>query len=274
MSLKTLKPKVAELIEKAQGGDLPDWDDDSPIIATGVSRTTNNITWELTEKGTFRWKVINSESTGASDFNAILFSTNTLTNITQEERNIAFKIKQIYIDDGIKAVNHRFITNCQRIRIPSSLTNIEALQHSNFKELDLSETSLNFVSVTDAYRLEKIILPPSVHQASAAGCISLNEINLENITIFGHSCFKGCYNLKRNIVSSPNLTKIDAYAFQDTPIKSFVFKTPIGQNPTISGYAFTGCNKLTDIFCPWGESEVEKAPWGATKATIHYNAEV
>ena len=39
----------------------------------------------------------------------------------------------------------------------------------------------------------------------------------------------------------------------------------------IDGSAFRRASNLADIYVPWTEGEVERAPWGATNATIHYN---
>ena len=39
----------------------------------------------------------------------------------------------------------------------------------------------------------------------------------------------------------------------------------------INEYLFVGCHNLTTINVPWSEGEVERAPWGATNATINYN---
>ena len=49
------------------------------------------------------------------------------------------------------------------------------------------------------------------------------------------------------------------------------FQNSINNLPTIASNAFENCQDLTDIYCPWAEGEVANAPWGATKATIHYN---
>ena len=40
----------------------------------------------------------------------------------------------------------------------------------------------------------------------------------------------------------------------------------------IENYAFSSCVSLTDIYCGFAEGAVPGAPWGATNATIHYNA--
>lgn len=51
----------------------------------------------------------------------------------------------------------------------------------------------------------------------------------------------------------------------------------IGTCATLSTTTFSGMGasapngQTVDIYVPWAEGEVANAPWGATKATIHYN---
>jgi hypothetical protein len=40
---------------------------------------------------------------------------------------------------------------------------------------------------------------------------------------------------------------------------------------SIADDAFEGMGKLVEIFVPWGEGEIDGAPWGAEKAKIVYN---
>lgn len=64
----------------------------------------------------------------------------------------------------------------------------------------------------------------------------------------GSSAFRGCSSLT-SVVIGNGVTSIDSYAF-------------------------SYCSRLTDIYVPWSEGEVAGAPWGADRATIHYNSEV
>lgn len=45
----------------------------------------------------------------------------------------------------------------------------------------------------------------------------------------------------------------------------------LGTPTTLMNGAFGANNKLTDIYVPWSEGEVANAPWGASRATIHYD---
>ena len=45
----------------------------------------------------------------------------------------------------------------------------------------------------------------------------------------------------------------------------------LGTPTTLMNGAFGANNRLTDVYVPWSEGEVANAPWGASRATIHYN---
>ena len=80
-------------------------------------------------------------------------------------------------------------------------------------------------------------------------------------------------NAGEGITSLPNgITSIGAYAFSYcTGLTSITFK---GTPTTVASNAFTSCTNLKDIYVPWSEGAVANAPWGATKATIHYDSTV
>lgn len=75
-------------------------------------------------------------------------------------------------------------------------------------------------------------------------CTKLKELNLPNLShLSGRALFYTCTNLKE--LRLPKASSIGELALD-------------------SDY-------LTDIYVPWAEGAVTGAPWGATKATIHYN---
>lgn len=112
----------------------------------------------------------------------------------------------------------------------------------------------------------------------------------EGITKIGLHAFDHCEQLKS--VEMPDSVKsIGGYAFQTcgvlASIKMSANLESIGDNAffkccvltsvelpasvtEINTTAFSRCDALTDIYVPWAEGAVEGAPWGATKATIHY----
>jgi hypothetical protein len=66
------------------------------------------------------------------------------------------------------------------------------------------------------------------------------------------------------------VAEISNYAFSNCDgLTSVTFE---GIPTKIGSLVFNSCDNLTDIYVPWAEGEVSDAPWGATKATIHYNS--
>ncbi len=82
--------------------------------------------------------------------------------------------------------------------------------------------------------------------------------------------FQGCASLETFTIPA-NIIYVADQAFGNcTALKTVRFK---GQPSSgISNAAFSGCSALTDIYVPWAEGAVSRAPWGATNATIHYNS--
>lgn len=274
---KTLS-KVTVNVEVGQsgGGDLPDWDDDSPIIASGNAYpSTKNLEWELTEKGTFRWKFIEGV---AGNNKAEIFSSNSLNMLSANYKKIATNIKQVYFPDGVVKAEVVYAPNCERIRFPDTITErhtIAAL--TSLKELDLSGdfyTTIPDYHCSTMPSLEKVQLCPKttiLPRNSFDKCYSLKEINLENITSFAQACLDSDFSLTGAIVFNAGLTQIAATAFRSTNITSITFQNSTANLPTIANNSFYQCNGLLDIYVPWAEDAVADAPWGATNATIHYN---
>lgn len=280
MSLETLKPKIERLIEKAQnGGGLPDWDDDSPIIASGSAYpSTKNLEWELTEKGTLRWKFIEGV---AGNNRAEIFNSNSIGLLSASYKKIATKIKQVYFPDGVVRAEVVYAPNCERIRFPDTITERHTIIGlTSLKELDLSGdfyTTIPDYHCSTMPSLEKVQLCPKTTILPRNGfekCYSLKEINLENITNFAQACLDNDFSLTGAIVFNAGLTQIAATAFRATNITSITFQNPTDNLPTIANNSFQQCNGLLDIYVPWAEGAVANAPWGATNATIHYNSEV
>jgi hypothetical protein len=272
---KTLS-KVTVNVGIGQSGDLPDWDDDSPIIANGKAYySTKNLEWELTEKGTFRWKFIEGV---AGNNRAEIFTSNSINNLSASYKKIAHKIKQVYFPDGVIKAEVVYATNCERIRFPDTLTQRHTIAGlTSLKEVDLS--SELYTTIPDYYcsrmaELEKVQICPRttiLPRNSFEYCYSLKEINLENITNFAQACLDNDFSLTGAIVFNAGLTQIAATAFRATNITSITFQNPTDNLPMIANNSFQQCNGLLDIYVPWAEGAVANAPWGATNATIHYN---
>lgn len=254
----SVEDKVEQLIGKVKSLELPDWNDDSQIVESGHAyNSQNNLEWELTEKGTFRWKF----KEGVTGNNrAEIFSSVQLSLLSTSYKKIASKIKQVYFPDGVIFAEVVYAINCKRIRFPDTLTttpNIAGLV--SLKELDLS--SEKYTKIPDYYcsnmvGLEKVQLCHKITTLSRNSferCYSLKEINLENITDFSQACLDSDFGLTGAIVFNPELTVIAATAFRYTNITSVTFQNPTtGIHPTIQSSAFQGCKGIQEVIVPEG----------------------
>ena len=109
----------------------------------------------------------------------------------------------------------------------------------------------------------------SIGDRAFYGCTQLALTSLpEGVTTIWPNAFYKCTNLA--LTSLPEgLTDIGTLAFYGcTSLKEITFK---GTPRSIDKKAFASCSNLETIHVPWAEGAVKNAPWGATKATIHYN---
>lgn len=102
----------------------------------------------------------------------------------------------------------------------------------------------------------------------SCGKVTLNKLPDSLITL-GQSAFFNCggvtfTHIPEGVVSIGSKALSRCHA-----LKSITFK---GTPTTIASDAFDNCNNLLDVYVPWGEGEVANSPWGAIKATIHYNS--
>lgn len=82
----------------------------------------------------------------------------------------------------------------------------------------------------------------------------------------------GLYRLEQlgSLVIPAGVTEVGAYAMYGcTALSTVTFR---GMPTTLATSAFSTCNNLTEINVPWAEGAVANAPWGAARATIHYNS--
>ncbi len=234
---------------------LPDWDDDSPIIASGKAYTGDNTHWEVTEKGTMRWVIDypSNESKNNCGWYANSGAASIVLSVRPEIVPYLPKIKQVYVPDGITRTEFCFMVNCERVRIPDSLTSrIGIVGLASLREFDISHnvySTLPDYYCSRMYALEKVILNDSLTTISRdcfSYCYSLKDINLENITTFGQACFNENMNLTQ-ITFSAGLVSIEAQAFHRTGLTSITFQKPTGQPPTIASNAFGQCFLLTEV---------------------------
>lgn len=118
-------------------------------------------------------------------------------------------------------------------------------------------------------------LPDSITYVGSTAFQSCGKVALtklpESLVTLMNSAFFNCGGITITHIPSA-VESIGSKALSRChAIKSITFN---GKPKTIASDAFDTCNGLTDIYVPWAEGEVANAPWGATKATIHYNSEV
>ena len=249
-------PETATTYDIMQNVGLPDWDDDSPIIASGKAYTGKNTHWELTEKGTMRW-VINYPSNESADncgWYANGNAASIILNVCPEIVPYLPKIKQVYVPDGITRTEFCFMVNCERVRIPDSLTSkINTGALASLREFDISHnvySSLPDYYCNGMYALEKVMLNDSLTTLPDrvfSNCYSLKDINLENVTTFGANCFYEDFSLAQPITFNAGLVSIGNNAFARTGLTKITFQTPTGNPPTIASNAFGQCFLLTDV---------------------------
>lgn len=76
--------------------------------------------------------------------------------------------------------------------------------------------------------------------------LPLTNADITNAVTIGKSAFNGC-TLLTGSISLPNLTSLEASAFQNTNITSV---TSLGQISSIGGYCFSNCKSLTSVILP------------------------
>lgn len=273
----TLAEAVAALIAGyGQGGgeaDIPDWDDDSPVIASGTGQT-NNCTWTLTERGTMRWKLGNSARPETVDYWAG-WNSSALSVIPVDYLAIAPMVKQVDIQHGFWRAEVPYAVNCRRVRLPSTINALPVVVGSGLTTIDIGQ--FGFTALSDYWSsgnrmLETVVLPETITtipNRAFADCYSLKSINLDHITIFGNDCFRESFSLSGVIEFSPDLVSIGSTAFYRVLIETLKFRQGPAL-PSIANNSFAQCRALKDIYVPWAEGVVANAPWG-TNATIHYN---
>lgn len=204
MSLETLKPKVAELIEKAQSGSQ----ESTGIILSGF------------EGGYYLPTVADCRSlpgdpTNPNHGNSAHFSY-AFCNLSPSARNgYWISLKTVYLPNWINCFSNNMFYNCsQLVDIYGDFSNVTA-----------------------------------VNPSACYGCTRLPQIpHCPVLQVIENQAFRNCTSLTE--VTLPSTIT------------------------SIHSSAFTGCTNLLNIYVPWAEGAVANAPWGATNATIHYNAEV
>lgn len=121
-----------------------------------------------------------------------------------------------------------------------------------------------YTSLRDVYLPKGIT---TIAMSMFCNCACLENIYGDCSTIgnIQQSAFSNCFALKK-LPYMPNLSYIANSALSGSGVTEVRFY----RQASFQSNAFGGSN-VTDIYVPWAEGEVTGAPWGATKATIHYN---
>lgn len=129
------------------------------------------------------------------------------------------------------------------------------INNSYIKNLIIPKTVTKITdrAFTNWVQLESVQLPE--------GCIGIKQL-----------AFSGCKNIK-TVTFPESIDWLEGGLFQhsNSQLSSVLFK---GTPSSISSSAFNSCPNLKKIFVAWDENTVvDKAPWGASNATIYYYSE-
>lgn len=297
-STDTYKPsEMADAVRAIESGgsDENAWvEDDSPVIYVKGCYAKTNIEMYITENGTATYKRKYRE--GENNFYANQYPQWNYGNLNQvismhgEFSNLITSIEQaeiINLEDCTEGEKISVIgqnafscmTLLKRVRIPDTIETVEKQGFSlcyQLKEINLPNT-VSYIG-TAAFNfctsLEKFDIPPLVttlESQTFSNCVKLKKITgIERMTSIGANCFDSCVLLEGTVVLNEAISELGQYVFRNCfSLEKVIFLgTPTG---TLNTNAFQNCPKLKDIYVPWSEGEVANAPWGATKATIHYN---
>lgn len=178
---------------------------------------------------------------------------------------------------GYKVTGFAGTEYLQSVNISNKATEIGdyAFKGSKIKSLSLPNGITKIGESAFGNYLENIILPDTLTEIgsfSFGGCwyLGLHTLPDSVVTIESYAFFNMGYYVNKEtyneFIIPKNVDFIGSSAFKSTPYVTFTFK---GTPSSISNNIFD--TNVTTINVPWSEGEVDKAPWGATNATINYN---
>jgi hypothetical protein len=301
-NLKTNTTSLQEILDKVNAlpaageSDLPDWDDDSPIVYEKTCYQNGNISMYISENGTCTYKR-NIRKGDGSDFRTDenpkwQYSTfNQIGGAHGANSKLVVNVTQAKIENVENPLDEELITkidnstfacmpHLKHVQIPDTITVVNQnafLDCVLLKHIELPDSVTSFGGSNifwNCRSLESFTIPPLVTelpQATFNSCHNLKEVKgLERMTSIAANAFDYCVSLKTPIVLNEAITDLANFTFRacySVPSVRFL-GTPTG---TIGASTFGYCPGISDIYVPWSEGEVANAPWGATNATIHYN---
>ena len=222
--------------------------------------------------------------------------------------NNAFKnnsnITSVVIPDGVKTIGNeafRIAANLASVEMPES---VETIGNTAFAQTAITNIvfpkKLKKISNYNCWKCNELEMVKMGNRVTEIGesafneCMKLPSINLsKSLTTLGNEAFLHCGALD-NLKLPEGLKSIGYRTFawtdkwNDVTIPASVetigaeafgwgkYRTKVtfkGKPNSIGDNAFIDMKAGADIYVPWAEGEVAGAPWGATKATIHYNSE-
>lgn len=215
-------------------------------------------------------------------------------------------LERLVCPDGIASINTQYgnsVRYClSRIRFPANLSSVKLNDSPALEDVALPDkpityktnafsgcSSLSSVKIlhpdplgwymfSGNFRLKEARLPEgitAIPQGMFYNCYSLMSVNVPStVTSIDESAFYGCSRLLSiNLPDGLEVIGKQAFAFtavEDVYVPASV--TSIGSGAF--AYSISGGNvvKKRCIRCGFAEGAVEGAPWGATDATIIYNA--
>lgn len=131
-------------------------------------------------------------------------------------------------------------------------------------QTEITRLQGNISAALDAVAAKGVTVGKGDNSDSLAGLIE--QIEVRDATVYQTIIARSVSTL----TLPADLPSIGDYAFAFwSGLSAVAF---LGTPKSIAGSAFYACPNLTKITVPWAEGAVANAPWGATNATITYNA--
>lgn len=183
-------------------------------IPCGVTTLESNAFKNCTQLET----VIFEDNSRLTSWNADLFSGCTaLKNFDTGKNNLVYEINNTFSDSGIEYLD---LSRCTNLNV---IKNEAFKNNANLKSINLSNTNIKEISTSafrDCKNLESVILPETTEKINSRAfenCVSLANINLDNVYIIEKDAFTNCPKLEIKISSAVKGTygAFDYYEFED-----------------------------------------------------------